>query len=244
MAWLGKDLQAHLIPSLQWMEPHQGHLQWDRAAGGPPGPHPMHCPPPGLLGAELRPKLIAWMSRRTPPHPSTPLGMCLAASPHSLSCFATAATRLCPLDAPSPLRAFARGAEAAPVQPLVVPEMSPCHHPGDRAGTQQGRTGQGPAPGTAWSDPTRAFTFPGTTNSQNGNKSSVLRLEAPGAGCPSCPRSVPALGGLGVPEGDGLGCSDLPGAAGMPWCEQGGKFQEIFIPSSAFTERIPPPPSW
>lgn len=92
------------------------------------------------------------------------------------------------------------------------------------AGTPRGwtpRLCRVPAPRAVWGNPppthTDTDTFPDIRNSRSGNKSSVLELEVPSGGCPCCPRSVPALGGLGVPEADGLGCSELPGAAGMQW---------------------------
>lgn len=50
------------------------HLQWSRTAVGaaspmsaPQGVLPVHCRPPGFLRAELRPKLMVWMSRERQP---------------------------------------------------------------------------------------------------------------------------------------------------------------------------------
>lgn len=68
MAWVGGDPKAHLIPGVTSppgpLEPPVEGPQ------GAQGAHPVHR---GLSRAQLRPNLIAFMSRRSPPRPSPPL---------------------------------------------------------------------------------------------------------------------------------------------------------------------------
>lgn len=83
----------------RYMEPHHPrdlltHRQWGRPAVRPAslvsalqGADPMYCPPPGFFRADLRPKLMAWVSREPPPlhapvHCASPWECAWQPSPH------------------------------------------------------------------------------------------------------------------------------------------------------------------
>lgn len=179
MAWVGGDPKAHLIPGVTSppgpLEPPVEGPQ------GAQGAHPVHR---GLSRAQLRPNLIAFMSRRSPPRPSPPL-------------------------------------RAVPAPGNVLAPS--CRAPSSRAGHPrlcrglQGLCGAAP--------PTHTDAFLGIRNPPSGTKSSVLELQVPVAGCPCCPRCVPALG-----RARGAGsCREQQGVSKE---EKKKKSREIFIPSS------------